>query len=101
MDEKNILDVVVAPYKTYSDDFGGYWLNGRNIALNAEAYKVGDNQLLKIFDLEIDSNVSSLENERLVNLLGETFETIEEYLQINYKLEDIDEDTNIIIKFEG
>lgn len=96
---KNINNVFIAPYMTYTDGNGGYWLNGKNIALNAVSYKVEDEELFDIFDLKIDNNVSIIENERIISANGEAFETIEEFLELTYNLKNLEQETNLIICF--
>lgn len=97
---KKVLTVFVAPYATYSYGEGEYWLNGKRIASNAESYKVDDIKLFDIFNLDV-CNSHNAECERIISRGGGYFESIEEFLWSNYGLDNLNEDTNLIIVFDN
>ena len=94
-----INNVIIAPFGTYSNGLGEYFLNGIKIATNAEAYNIEDTKLIWVLNLNVPDTYS-IENERLVDAEGNSYESVEEYLQMKYNLlEDLDSNINVLVTY--
>ena len=94
-----INNIIIAPFGTYSNGLGEYFLNGVKIAINAEAYNIEDIKLIEVLNLNVPDTYS-IESERLIDVEGNSYESVEEYLQMKYNLpEDLDSNNNVLVVY--